>query len=211
MDNGTNVAREMPRYISCKLVWAVCIAAIEQAPADQEKQHPSGDWYIKPAEDGYGPICVSHDFVAKHKPAVGGYYIRYQDGYESYSPSAAFLRGATPEAEWGIPRTQETKYGVNLRGKLFNRATGREVDEPIFVLRAQDRRALPFIVDYRQLVGDGDRATQDALDLVILNFSTFGHQQPQRMKDGDSKAPPPPVPYSMNSNPQRWQTGEREG
>lgn len=41
-------------------------------------------------------------YFAKHNPQPGGYYVRYADGYESYSPAAAFEAGytelaATPE------------------------------------------------------------------------------------------------------------------
>jgi hypothetical protein len=38
---------------------------------------------------------VSHDFIKKHNPQVGGYYVRYEDGYESYSPAEAFEKGYT--------------------------------------------------------------------------------------------------------------------
>lgn len=38
---------------------------------------------------------VSSSYIDKHDPDVGGYYVRYQDGYESYSPAAAFETGYT--------------------------------------------------------------------------------------------------------------------
>ena len=38
---------------------------------------------------------VSPEYVAKHVPVVGGYYVRYDDGYESFSPAAAFEAGYT--------------------------------------------------------------------------------------------------------------------
>jgi hypothetical protein len=85
--------REMPRYKCHKEVWALRIAGIEQAPADQERQHADGDWYIKPADSGYSPVCVGHSFILKHKPEVGGYYVVYDDGYKSYSPAKAFENG----------------------------------------------------------------------------------------------------------------------
>ena len=44
----------------------------------------------------YGdPVEVSLQWFAKHAPEVGGYYVRYDDGYESYSPAGAFEAGYT--------------------------------------------------------------------------------------------------------------------
>ena len=91
-DNGPSA--EMPRYKCHKEVWALKIKAIEQAPADQERCHASGDWYLTPEDDACGPVLVGHDsYVAKHKPEVGGYYVVYADGYKSYSPAQAFEEG----------------------------------------------------------------------------------------------------------------------
>jgi len=39
------------------------------------------------------PITVSEDYIAKHQPSEGGYYVLYQDGYESWSPAEAFEGG----------------------------------------------------------------------------------------------------------------------
>jgi hypothetical protein len=86
-------SREMPRYKCHKEAWALKIAAIDQAPADQEKVCALGDWYITPADEGYGRVLVGHDFVLKHNPQVGGYYVVYDDGYKSYSPAAPFEAG----------------------------------------------------------------------------------------------------------------------
>ncbi len=40
-------------------------------------------------------IKVSLDYIANHKPRVGGYYVLYDDGYESFSPPAVFEAGYT--------------------------------------------------------------------------------------------------------------------
>ncbi len=45
--------------------------------------------------EGDDEICVSEDYMAKHDPEEGGYYVRYDDGYESFSPAAAFESGYT--------------------------------------------------------------------------------------------------------------------
>jgi hypothetical protein len=38
---------------------------------------------------------VDAQYVAKHKPEVGGYFVQYEDGYLSFSPAAAFESGYT--------------------------------------------------------------------------------------------------------------------
>ena len=53
------------------------------------------------ALDGRGDtsVTVSAAYVAKHSPKGGGYYVRYADGYESWSPADAFEGGYTLVAD----------------------------------------------------------------------------------------------------------------
>lgn len=39
---------------------------------------------------------VGAEYEGKHTPVAGGYYVRYDDGYQSFSPAAAFEAGYTP-------------------------------------------------------------------------------------------------------------------
>lgn len=42
----------------------------------------------------YGHFAtVNADYMKKHQPQIGGYYVRYRDGYESFSPAQAFESG----------------------------------------------------------------------------------------------------------------------
>jgi len=41
-------------------------------------------------------VTVSRQYLAKHQPEAGGYFVRYEDGYESFSPATSFERGYTP-------------------------------------------------------------------------------------------------------------------
>lgn len=46
----------------------------------------------------FGADCkefVPRSWFDKHNPEVGGYYVKYEDGYTSYSPAAAFESGYT--------------------------------------------------------------------------------------------------------------------
>ena len=86
-----NASREMPKYVCHKKVWALKIKAVAQGT--QPTDLPGGSWMLHPADDGYGPLEVSHEWYAKHKPEAGGYFVVYDDGYKSYSPAAAFESG----------------------------------------------------------------------------------------------------------------------
>jgi len=79
--------REMPRYKCHKEVWALKIA--EMAIGENEESS------LLEVEEGYGPIEVSADYMAKHQPRIGGYYVVYKDGYKSFSPAEAFEEGYT--------------------------------------------------------------------------------------------------------------------
>ena len=97
----------MPVYQSHKKVWALKIAAIAPASpptiAELEKilngeitgeEEIVGAW-IAPVEKGYTEFPVSREFMFKHKPEVGGYFVQYADGYKSFSPAKAFEEGYT--------------------------------------------------------------------------------------------------------------------
>ena len=86
-----NVSREMPKYECYKKVWALKIEAIEFEANSAE----DGTAIIRPADDGYAPFVVGREYMEKHKPEVGGYYVVYEDGYKSFSPASAFESGYT--------------------------------------------------------------------------------------------------------------------
>jgi hypothetical protein len=83
-------AREMPRYQSHKLVWALKIKEITLAnppTIDELEKLINGEEYhgdeeivgavITPEEEGYAAFPVSRRYVLKHSPQVGGYYVVY--------------------------------------------------------------------------------------------------------------------------------------
>lgn len=43
----------------------------------------------------YAPIRMDRDWVEKHDPQAGGYFVVYKDGYKSFSPAKAFESGYT--------------------------------------------------------------------------------------------------------------------
>ena len=91
MDAQTDI--EMPRYKCHKEVHALKIDKLK--PPVPKEQGGSGLWAIVPAEPEYAPFTVSDEYMQKHEPKVGGYYVVYADGYKSFSPADAFEGGYT--------------------------------------------------------------------------------------------------------------------
>ncbi|CAM6673221.1 hypothetical protein KLPMCP290B_25070 [Klebsiella pneumoniae] len=75
---------EMPKYQCHKKVWALKIQQVYSVGTQN---------FIVPADYGYDDFPVSQEYIDKHKPQEGGYYVQYEGGYESYSPAEAFESG----------------------------------------------------------------------------------------------------------------------
>lgn len=78
---------ELPEYKCHKEVWALKIADLMSLT--------DGSAMITPTEERYAPFKVSAEWVSKHEPQKGGYYVVYENGYTSFSPSEAFESGYT--------------------------------------------------------------------------------------------------------------------
>lgn len=78
-------AAEMPKYECHKKVWALKINSFIR-----DRGQITG---FTPADAGYGNVELSQDYIEKHKPVEGGYYVVYPDGYKSFSPASAFEGG----------------------------------------------------------------------------------------------------------------------
>jgi len=89
-----SVSVEMPKYKSHKEVWALKIKSIVR-DGEGENRESDGSAIITPEEEGYAPFRVEGDYLHKHKPQAGGYYVVYKDGYKSFSPAEAFEEGNT--------------------------------------------------------------------------------------------------------------------
>jgi hypothetical protein len=86
---------EMPKYKCHKEVWALKIKEIvfDNDLAKETNRETDGSATITPEEEGYTPFKVDFDYVRKHKPEVGGYYVVYKGGYKSWSPAQEFEEG----------------------------------------------------------------------------------------------------------------------
>jgi len=61
-------------------------------------------------------ILVPNNYVDKHKPSVGGYYIRYKDGYQSFSPAEPFESGYSKLTKLD----KMSKWFVKIIKRTFN-------------------------------------------------------------------------------------------
>ena len=80
---------QMPRYKCHKEVQALKIASIAIAE--------DGSAVIVPAEPGYSRFAIAAPWAERFKGSDKdlGYYVVYEDGYASWSPSKAFEEGYT--------------------------------------------------------------------------------------------------------------------
>lgn len=81
-------AAEMPRYKCHKEVWALKIKSIDDPNAATD-----GSRLLSFEDEGYAPFCVTGEYMTKHRPEVGGYYVVYEDGYKSFLPAKSFEDG----------------------------------------------------------------------------------------------------------------------
>lgn len=93
----SNTQIAMPTYRSHKEVRALKIKSIDfdYDKAVLEGRETDGSAIITPEDEGYSPFRVNSEYIHKHDPKAGGYYVVYEDGYESWSPAKAFEQGYT--------------------------------------------------------------------------------------------------------------------
>ena len=78
---------QLPKYKCHKEVNAAKIQRIERAPGSDY------DVFMSVVADGDAVERVTHDWLVKFQPQVGGYVVVYEDGYRSYSPADVFEAG----------------------------------------------------------------------------------------------------------------------
>lgn len=96
--NEERASIEMPKYQCHKQVWALKIKSVLfTAPkTDGNGLSECGrSAEIVPEEDKYEPFMVDENYISKHNPKEGGYFVVYDDGYKSFSPADAFESGYT--------------------------------------------------------------------------------------------------------------------
>jgi len=101
MSQSGNI-QPMPQYQCHKKVWALKIKEIQKSfPTIEELdeilnegREPEGA-ILRFEEEGFLGLEVPQAYISKHNPQVGGYYVVYEDGYQSFSPAKSFEEGYT--------------------------------------------------------------------------------------------------------------------
>lgn len=180
--------RVLPAYISQKPVWAMKISLVEPRPTGEVRVHSD--------EPGVQPMNVTKEWVKRQHPQVGGYLVMLEDGLTIYNPAEAFEAICTRITDFGLPAAQEPKYQVGPRGRLYNRASQQPIpdDEPVFVLRAQDKLALQTLEAYRTMA-DSAGVDCTSIDERIAAFKAFRAEHAERTKypDTHTEADLPPT------------------
>lgn len=89
----------LPKYKCHKVVGAL---KIEKVTSDLEiaakagREATTAGAVLSFRDFTYEDLHVDAEFVAKHRPQAGGYYVVYKDGYASWSPAEAFEEGYAP-------------------------------------------------------------------------------------------------------------------
>lgn len=82
---------KIPAYRCHKLVRAAKITSIDEFILNK-----GGDWILRfGCISNRANLVVSDEYMNKHNPKVGGYFVVYEDGYQSWSPAEAFESGYT--------------------------------------------------------------------------------------------------------------------
>ena len=92
-EGGGTASTPMPQYQCHKKVWALKIE--EVIDPTQDGNESDGTRILRFADGMFAPIRVDGNYVRKHNPEDGGYYVVYDDGYKSFSPADAFESGYT--------------------------------------------------------------------------------------------------------------------
>lgn len=87
------VTRELPRYKCHKEVWALKIKEIHPGDITGPASGPGCTLVFE--DSSYAPRFMSERWAGYRAAEGGGYLVIYKDGYESYSPAAAFEDGYT--------------------------------------------------------------------------------------------------------------------
>lgn len=116
----------MKKFKSHKIVEAGKIKELE----------PTGDkgWgsALLETDDGSPErMMLSPEYLEKHKPEVGGYFVRYEDGYESFSPAEAFESGYTEVESHHSVDEDRIEEEIQKKGLISPRVTPSDVDNVI--------------------------------------------------------------------------------
>jgi len=128
-----------------------------------------------------GLIVVGREYLEKHGPQVGGYYVVYKDGYESYSPVDAFEDGYSPYEDhdmgWAL---QQLKAGKRV-GRVSDRGVGNILE--LQVPDEHSKMTLPYVYA-STIYSDLVPWQPSQIDLLANDWYVIGGDE-NAVKDGE--------------------------
>lgn len=106
--------------------------------------------------EGGSHAIVSDEYVQKHKPECGGYFVQYGDGYQSFSPAKAFEEGYT----------EVSQAPAVLPNKVTREALMAKIKKTDFVLMPDGRTTICQLTMQNGFTIRGESACVD-----IANFN----------------------------------------
>ena len=90
---------QIPKYVCNKVVWAAKILEI-QTPTNIKANKAGCKIAILDIPDNF-PTAVPliAEYMIKHDPKIGGYFVVYEDGYQSFFPADVFETGYSLEQD----------------------------------------------------------------------------------------------------------------
>lgn len=79
------MGNELPTYKCHKTVQAFKIKSVIN--------NPDGSVEVVPEDSKFQNVTMKELHLGDHKTAIGGYYVRYTNGYDAWSPAKAFEDG----------------------------------------------------------------------------------------------------------------------
>lgn len=118
----------LPEYISHKVVKA---AKIKRVIWSAGKEGGAKIFF----ENDLGHVEVNASYMRKHNPKEGGYFVVYEDGYQSFSPAIPFEKGYNKHLTFSEqtlqPETIIVFDFVDLLKILFGRALSVKINVTI--------------------------------------------------------------------------------
>ncbi len=101
-DETLSFTERMPEYLCHKKVRGLKIEAINKVD-----KAPFGSFELVFENKAFHPIVISDQLMRRSHFKAGGYLVRYEDGYISYSPAKAFEDGYKRVGSKADPLTPE--------------------------------------------------------------------------------------------------------
>ena len=126
--------KQLPKYKCHKEVWALKILGVEHKPNPDETGQSAAASYgaILHVNERFSPIEVPAEWVSRHRPVAGGYFVQYKGGYTSFSPAEAFESGYTRVDSWQerlLAEREELKRRLNILLAYIPRADHLSAEE----------------------------------------------------------------------------------